>query len=145
MLCDFIIAADTAKFGRPEITLGVMPGMGGGRRLTRFRGRVQGDGYVLDRTDDGRGRGRAVGLGEWRGFRLADSDGGSDEIGQPRSPNSLFPSLMMTKEAVNRAYEPALAEIRASGLFHAMFATEDQKGGIRSLCRRSGSLFFKDK
>jgi hypothetical protein len=100
MMCDFIIAADTAKFGQPEITLGVMPGMGGSQRLTRFRRQGQGDGHVPDRPDDGRGRGRALRTGQSRVVPAADLMDEAIKAAAKIADFSL-PSAMMAKEAVN--------------------------------------------
>ena len=144
MLCDFIIAADTAKFGQPEITLGVMPGMGGSQRLTRFVGKSKAMDMCLT------GRMMDVAEAERSGLvsrvvpaadLMAEAMKSASKIAE-----QSFPILMMTKEAVNRAYETTLAEgLRFERrLFHAMFATEDQKEGMAAFAEKRKPV-FKDK
>ncbi len=130
MLADFIIAADTAKFGQPEITLGIMPGMGGTQRLTRFVGKSKAMEMCLTgRTMDASEAERA-GLVS-RIVPAADLIAEAVKAAKKIAAQSM-PAVMMTKETVNRAYETTLAEgIRFERrLFHAMFATDDQKEGM---------------
>ena len=144
MMCDFIIAADTAKFGQPEITLGVMPGMGGSQRLTRFVGKSKAmDMCLTGRTMDAAEAERA-GLVS-RVVPAADLMAEAMKAAARIAEQSL-PILMMTKESVNRAYETTLAEgIRFERrLFHAMFATEDQKEGMAAFSEKRKPT-FKDK
>lgn len=130
MMCDFIIAADTAKFGQPEITLGVMPGAGGTQRLTRFVGKSKAmdlclTGRMMDAAEAER-----AGLVS-RVVPAADLVDVAIKAAEKIASFSL-PATMMTKESVNRAYETTLTEgIRFERrVFHAMFASEDQKEGM---------------
>ena len=144
MMCDFIIAADTAKFGQPEITLGVMPGMGGSQRLTRFVGKSKAmDMCLTGRTIDATEAERA-GLVS-RVVPAADLMSEAIKAAAKIAEQSL-PALMMAKEAVNRAYETTLAEgIRFERrLFHSTFATEDQKEGMAAFVEKRKPS-FKDK
>ncbi len=141
MLCDFIIAADTAKFGQPEITLGVMPGIGGSQRLARFVGKSKAmdmclTGRMMDAAEAERAGlvSRIVPAAEL----LAEAMGAAEKIGQ-----QSLPAVMMTKEAVNRAYETTLAEgIRFERrVFHAMFALDDQKEGMDAFIGKRAAEF----
>jgi enoyl-CoA hydratase len=144
MMCDFIIAADTAKFGQPEITLGVMPGMGGSQRLTRFVGKSKAmDMCLTGRTMDAAEAERA-GLVS-RVVSAADLLPEAMKAATKVAEQSL-PILMMTKETLNRAYETTLTEgLRFERrLFHAMFATSDQKEGMAAFAEKR-KADFKDQ
>ncbi len=136
MMCDFIIAADTAKFGQPEITLGVMPGMGGSQRLTRFVGKSKSMDMVLT------GRMMDAAEAERAGLvsRVVPSDQLIDEALKAAAKIASFslPSVMMAKEAVNRSYETTLSEgLRFERrLFHSMFALDDQKEGMSAFAEK---------
>jgi len=136
MMCDFIIAADTAKFGQPEINLGVMPGAGGSQRLTRFVGKSKSmdmnmTGRMMDAVEAERSGlvSRVVPAAE-----LIDK---AIEIANVIAAKSR-PSVMMTKEAVNRSYEVSLSEgVRFERrVFHSLFATEDQKEGMNAFVEK---------
>jgi enoyl-CoA hydratase len=130
MMCDFIIAGDNAKFGQPEIKLGVMPGAGGSQRLTRFVGKSKAmemclTGRMMDAAEAERSGlvSRVVPAADLLAEALKVADAVADMSG---------PIAMMTKESVNRAYETTLSEgVRFERrLFHSMFATADQKEGM---------------
>ena len=130
MMCDFIIAADTAKFGQPEIKLGVMPGAGGSQRLTWAVGKAKAmemclTGRMMDAAEAERAGlvSRVVPAAEMLDVALAAAETICGFGG---------PSVMMAKEAVNRAYESPLSEgvLFERRSFHAMFATDDQKEGM---------------
>jgi enoyl-CoA hydratase len=132
MMCDFIVAADNAKFGQPEINLGVMPGIGGTQRLTRLIGRAKAmDMCLTGRMMDAAEAERA-GLVA-RIFPLADLVADAIKIATTIAEKSL-PIAMMTKETVHRADEVSLSEgVRFERrMFHAMFATNDQKEGMNA-------------
>jgi enoyl-CoA hydratase len=136
MMCDIVIAADTAKFGQPEIRLGIMPGMGGTQRLTRLVGRAKAMDLILTgRTMDAEEAERA-GLVS----RVVPADRLLDEalsVAETVAGHSL-PALMMAKEAVGRAAEVSQAEgIRFERrLFHSMFATRDQTEGMHAFMEK---------
>ncbi|WP_293855942.1 enoyl-CoA hydratase [uncultured Alsobacter sp.] len=137
MMCDFILAADTAKFGQPEIKLGVMPGAGGTQRLTRFVGKSKAmemclTGRMMDAVEAERS-----GLVS-RVVPAADLVAEALKAAEQIAAMSM-PIVMMTKESVNRAYETTLAEgIRFERrVFHAMFATADQKEGMRAFVAKA--------
>ena len=141
MMCDFILAADNAKFGQPEITLGVMPGAGGTQRLTRFVGKSKAmemclTGRMMDAAEAERSGlvSRVVPLDELleEAMRVAEKIAGFS-----------LPTAMMTKESVNRAYETTLAEgVRFERrVFHSMFATEDQTEGMNAFVEKRAPQF----
>ncbi len=130
MMCDFIIAADNAKFGQPEINLGVIPGAGGSQRMTRFIGKAKAmdlclTGRMMDAEEAER-----CGLVS----RIVPASDLLEEAVKAAQKIAGFsmPAVMMAKECVNRAFETTLAEgIRFERrLFQSLFATEDQKEGM---------------
>ena len=136
MMCDFIIAADTAKFGQPEITLGVMPGMGGSQRLTRFVGKSK----AMDMCLTGRMMDAAEAERCGLVSRVVPAGDLLEEVLKAAVKIADFsrPSVMMAKEAVNRAYETTLAEgLRFERrLFHSLFALDDQKEGMAAFAEK---------
>ena len=132
MMCDFILAADTAKFGQPEINLGVSPGAGGTQRLTRFVGKSKS--MEMNLT----GRFMDAEEAERSGLvsRIIPADELIDEAVATASKIAEKGAIavMVTKEAVNRAYETTLAEgVRFERrLFHALFSTADQAEGMEA-------------
>ena len=136
MMCDFIIAADTAKFGQPEITLGVIPGAGGTQRLARFVGKAKAMDMVLT------GRLMEAVEAERCGLvsRIVPAEKLLDEAVNAGAKIASFsqPVVMMAKEAVNRAFETSLAEgLRFERrLIHSMFALDDQKEGMSAFVEK---------
>jgi enoyl-CoA hydratase len=136
MMCDFIIAGDNAKFGQPEITLGVMPGMGGSQRLTRFVGKAKAmDMCLTGRMMDAEEAERA-GLVS-RVVPAADLLGEALKAAEKIAGFSQ-PAVAIVKEAVNRSYETTLAEgLRFERrVFHSMFALDDQKEGMAAFAAK---------
>jgi enoyl-CoA hydratase len=144
MACDFIIAADTAKFGQPEINLGVIAGMGGTQRLTRFVGKSK----SMDMNLTGR-------------FMSAEEAERSGLVSRVVPAKKLIEEALSTaqkiaeksmlttiaaKEAVNRSYETTLSEgiLFERRVFHSMFATEDQKEGMDAFLEKREPQ-FRDK
>ena len=132
MLCDFIIAGDNAKFGQPEINLGVMPGIGGSQRLTRFVGKSKAmDMCLTARFIDAQEAERA-GLVA----RIVPADKLLEETLAAAETIAGFslPVVMMIKESVNRAYESGLQEglLFERRTFHSAFALADQKEGMKA-------------
>ena len=130
MMCDIVLAADTAKFGQPEITLGIMPGMGGTQRLPRAIGKTKAmdlilTGRTMDAAEAERSGlvARIVKAGDLMEEALAVAR---------KIAGYSQPIVMMAKEAVSRAFEAPLAEglLFERRTFHAMFATDDQKEGM---------------
>ncbi len=141
MLCDFIIAADTARFGQPEITLGVIPGLGGSQRLTRFVGKSK----AMEMCLTGRMMDAAEAERSGLVSRVVPADTLIDvaiEAAASIAAKSRL-SVMMAKEAVNRVYEASLSEgvVLERRLFHALFATEDQKEGMAAFLEKRKPVF----
>ena len=136
MHCDVVIAADNAKFGQPEIKLGVIPGIGGTQRLTRAVGKAKAMDLILT------GRMMDAAEAERSGLvaRVVPAANLVDEamkVAETIAGMSL-PSVLAAKEAVNRAFETPLAEgvLFERRVFHSLFATEDQKEGMRAFVEK---------
>ncbi len=141
LMCDTIFAADTAKFGQPEIKLGVMPGMGGSQRLTRLIGKSKAmdmilTGRMMDAVEAERCGlvSRVVPAGQLMAEALAAAKiiAGYGKL-----------SVMMAREAVDRAQEVGLAEglLYERRAFHALFATQDQKEGMAAFVEKRAAVF----
>jgi enoyl-CoA hydratase len=132
MHCDIIIAADNAKFGQPEIKLGVIPGIGGSQRLTRAVGKAKAMDLILT------GRMMDAAEAEKSGLvaRVVPAANLMDEAMKVAETiaNMSLPAVLAGKEAVNRAFESTLAEgvLFERRVFHALFATDDQKEGMKA-------------
>ena len=141
MMCDFIIAAESARFGQPEITIGVIPGAGGTQRLTRAVGKAKAMEMVLT------GRQMDAAEAERSGLvsRVVAADKLLEEAIKAAERIAAFssPSVLMAKESVNRAFETTLAEgIRFERrMFHATFALEDQKEGMAAFVEKRQPAF----
>lgn len=136
MMCDVLIAADTAKFGQPEIKLGVLPGMGGSQRLTRAVGKAKAMDMILTgRTIDAAEAERSglVSRVVPAGDLLTEATAVATAISRMSRSASR-----MAKEAVNRAFESSLAEglIYERRLFHSAFATDDQSEGMAAFSEK---------
>jgi enoyl-CoA hydratase len=141
MACDFIIASDTAKFGQPEINLGVIAGFGGSQRLTRFIGKSKSmDMHLTGRNMDATEAERC-GLVS----RVVPAKSLMDEAKKAATKiaEKSMITAMAAKEAVNRSYETTLTEglLFERRLFHSLFATEDQKEGMAAFLERCVYLF----
>ena len=141
MMCDFILAADNARFGQPEIRIGTIPGAGGTQRLTRFVGKSKAmelclTGRMMDAAEAERSGlvSRVLPLADLvpEALKAAATIAGFSQ-----------PAVMMAKEAVNRAYETTLAEgIRFERrVFHSTFATQDQKEGMAAFVEKRSPHF----
>ena len=144
MACDFIVAADTAKFGQPEINLGVIAGMGGSQRLTRFVGKAK----SMDMNLTGRFMGADEAERSGLVSRVVPAKKLMEEAmasAQKIAEKSQL-TVMAAKEAVNRSYEVSLAEgiLFERRLFHSLFATEDQKEGMAAFLEKRTPQ-FRDK
>ena len=141
MMCDFILAAENAKFGQPEILIGTIPGAGGTQRLTRFIGKSKAMEMVLT------GRMMDAEEAERAGLvsRIVPMEELVDEAVQTaeKMANLSRPVVMLAKESVNRAYETTLAEgVRFERrVFHSTFATEDQKEGMAAFAEKRTADF----
>ncbi|MBV9860175.1 MAG: enoyl-CoA hydratase [Alphaproteobacteria bacterium] len=141
MMCDILIAAETARFGQPEIQLGTIPGAGGTQRLTRFIGKAK----AMDLCLTGRMMDAAEAERAGLVSRIVPADRLLEEAVAvaARIAEMSRPIAMMVKESVNRAYETTLAEgVRFERrLFHSTFATEDQKEGMAAFAAKRKPAF----
>ncbi len=141
MMCDVLIAADTAKFGQPEIKLGVLPGMGGSQRLTRAIGKAKAMDLILT--------GRTIDAAEAERSGLVSRVVPAEELMIEAAAVATAISQMsrsaarMAKEAVNRAFESTLTEglLYERRLFHSAFATEDQSEGMAAFIDKRPPTF----
>ena len=141
MMCDFIIAADNAKFGQPEIKLGIIPGAGGTQRLPRAVGKSKAMDLVLT--------GRMMNAAEAESAGLVSRVVPLDKLMEEALGAAVvicgygLPSVMAAKEAVNRAFEGGLADgvMFERRLFHGLFGTEDQKEGMAAFVEKRAPVF----
>jgi enoyl-CoA hydratase len=141
MLCDFILASEAAKFGQPEINLGVMPGIGGTQRLTRFVGKSK----AMEMCLTGRMMDAAEAERSGLVSRVVPAEKLTEEAKAvaKKIAGMSRPIAMMTKESVNAAYETTLRQgvLFERRLFHSMFATSDQKEGMAAFVEKRPAKF----
>jgi len=141
MMCDIVIAADNARFGQPEIKLGIIPGAGGTQRLPRAVGKAKAMDLILT------GRVMEAAEAERAGLvsRIVPADKLLDEAVAVASIICEYslPAVMMAKESVNRAYESALSDgiVFERRVFHSLFGTEDQKEGMSGFVEKRKPKF----
>lgn len=142
MICDILLAADTAKFGQPEIKLGVIPGIGGSQRLTRAIGKAKAMDLVLTGRNMGAEEAERAGLVA-RVIPAAELLDTALEVAQTIASMSL-PVAMIAKESVNRSFETTLAEgLRFERrVFHSLFALDDQKEGMSAFVEKRQPKFI---
>ena len=136
MMCDIVIAAENARFGQPEIKLGIIPGAGGTQRLPRAIGKAKAMDLILT--------GRMMDAQEAERAGLVSRIVAPDKLLEEALAAATaigeysLPAVMLAKESVNRAYESALAEgvLFERRVFHSLFATEDQKEGMRGFVEK---------
>ncbi|HEY6135502.1 MAG TPA: enoyl-CoA hydratase [Rubrivivax sp.] len=141
MMCDFIIAADSARFGQPEIKLGIIPGAGGTQRLPRAVGKAKAMDMILT--------GRMMDAAEAERAGLVSRVVSADKLLEEALAAAAAvcqmgaPSVMMAKECVNRAFDGTLADgvQFERRLFHSLFATEDQKEGMDAFVNKRKAVF----
>ncbi len=141
MLCDFIIASDTAKFGQPEINLGVAPGIGGSQRLTRAVGKAK----AMDMCLTGRMMDAAEAERSGLVSRIVAADALLDEAraAAAKIAGQSILAVMANKELVNAAFETTLAQgvVFERRLFHSLFAFDDQKEGMAAFVEKRKPAF----
>jgi len=141
MACDFIIAAENAKFGQPEIKLGVIPGIGGSQRLTRLVGKSK----AMDMMLTGRMMDAAEAERSGLISRIVPTDDLVDNVLEIAAAIAELstPSVMLAKEATDRALETTLAEglLFERRVFHSLFATDDQKEGMNAFIEKRQPQF----
>ncbi|PVA09714.1 enoyl-CoA hydratase [Pelagivirga sediminicola] len=144
MMCDFIIASDTAKFGQPEINLGIMAGLGGSQRLTRFIGKSKAmDMNLTGRFMDAEEAERAGLVSRVVPVKKLNEEA---RAAAAKITEKSMISVVAVKEAVNRSYETTLAEglLFERRVFHSLFATEDQAEGMAAF-KEKRQAQFRDK
>jgi len=141
MMCDIIIASDTAKFGQPEIKLGIIPGAGGTQRLPRAVGKAKAMDLVLSARMMDAAEAERAGLVS----RVVAADKLLEEALAAATAIAAqsLPAVLMAKEAINRAYESPLNEgmLFERRLFHSLFATSDQKEGMAAFVEKRPAQF----
>ena len=141
MMCDIVLAAETARFGQPEIKLGVIPGAGGTQRLPRAVGKAKAMDLCLTGRMMNAEEAERAGLVS----RVVPADQLLDEALKTASLIASYslPSVMLLKESVNRAYEAPLSEglLFERRVFHSLFATQDQKEGMRAFLEKRPPQF----
>lgn len=141
MMCDILIAADTAKFGQPEIKLGVLPGMGGSQRLTRAIGKAKAMDLILTGRNMDAEEAERAGLVS----RVVPADALLDEANKVAATiaGMSLSAARMAKEAVDRSFETTLSEglLYERRLFHSAFATDDQTEGMAAFTEKRAANF----
>lgn len=141
MMCDIVIAADTARFGQPEIKLGVIPGAGGTQRLPRAVGKAKAMDLVLTARTMKADEAERAGLVS----RVVAAEKLMDEAMEAATliASMSLPAVRLAKESVNRAYESGLNEglLFERRVFHSLFATEDQKEGMAAFAEKRQANF----